>query len=526
MADRARSWEAARALARHLGEQVSAQRGEALWLRDYPAAAPGEIGRVVLGVARRSVHRSCAVVSDLGAQLTITVEEEREGTAVWTSFRGSQERTPQAVKLIGEAIEQRFGGLTLPLKDGGAELGEGPEIGELPQPRRELPQPRRGAEARFQPVTAASESPQHNPGEGVQKGLGATPEVESGTASELESESELRRRLRLLGALAAADQRPGLLDAGYALLDSLGQMLAVPEARWRLELWGEGRSAGGVSISLSGGPHAWEHLVQITADRRGALLRVPGAEMLAAEISLLAPTLAALAGLLGHVAALARAAVDGRATFRARTFSALHVAERLAAALRTTGSADDQVPHAHASGGSDEGFPARWPRATLVERLARDHLIAELEERKFAPVAPTRSYPNWDVGPEWDEPAPPAPPRPCVAVTIDGRQVHLFDDAELTAQLPELLGRARRLVHRLTPGRLGIDQIYEVLEPFAGLERGLRLRYAECHSDPRGEVTEYRFYALAAGRPLVSIVEYADGGVLRELHRYLKLVAC
>ena len=66
------AFEDLRALARGLAEAVSARAGESLWLRDHPPCAPGETGRVVLGVARGAVYRVLAVASDLGAHAALT----------------------------------------------------------------------------------------------------------------------------------------------------------------------------------------------------------------------------------------------------------------------------------------------------------------------------------------------------------------------------------------------------------------------------------------------------------------------
>jgi hypothetical protein len=67
----------AQAIARRIAAAASARIGEPLWLRDYPAPVDGEIGRVVLGVARDGLHRTIGVISDLGAIVTATIEHER-----------------------------------------------------------------------------------------------------------------------------------------------------------------------------------------------------------------------------------------------------------------------------------------------------------------------------------------------------------------------------------------------------------------------------------------------------------------
>ena len=75
----------------------------------------------------------------------------------------------------------------------------------------------------------------------------------------------------------------------------------------------------------------------------------------------------------------------------------------------------------------------------------------------------------------------------------------------------------------MTPQRLVLEQMYEVREPFHGLPRGARLRYAACHSDPRGEQYEYRFTAAdgSAAGGATSLIDYRDDEILNELHRYL-----
>jgi hypothetical protein len=69
----------AQAVARRVAERVSARAGETLWLRDYPAAAVGEVGRVVIGVERAALHRVVAAVSDLGSMCSAVVEERGPG---------------------------------------------------------------------------------------------------------------------------------------------------------------------------------------------------------------------------------------------------------------------------------------------------------------------------------------------------------------------------------------------------------------------------------------------------------------
>lgn len=418
-------WEAARALARRLSEQVSARRGEALWLRDYPAAVDGDVGRVVLGVARGGVHRSCAVVNDLGSLVTITIERRREGAAVWQCLLGREPGIAAAIDAIDEALSELFG------------------------------------------------APSPDDADGVPRA-------------------------------AALEASPGMLDAALAMLDGLGQTLAVPEGRWRLELWGEDRPTAGASISLAGGPHAWDHLITCSADARGARLRFPAAAMGATDATLTLPTLAALVGALADAAALARAAIDGRAAFRARVPSALGVAERLAEALRAEGLAG-----AAANGGRDDGFPTRWPRATVVEKIRRaEHPLIELKEEAAtsAPADSSRSTP---------------PRSPVVAVTIDDHVTRILDEPQLEAELPELLAHAKRRAARLTPARLIHRQLYEVLQPFHGLSVGQRVRYTGCHSDPRGEVTEYRFGDAAQGQPQITLLDDRDRAVLKALHLHL-----
>jgi hypothetical protein len=468
MKNRERVWEATRAAARQLGELVSAKRGESLWLRDYPAGAEGDVGRVVVGVAHRGVHRSCAVVCDLGVSISISVEVQRKGASVLCVFRGNEQGLREASDAIAGALEAAYGA-SVPAMELERELEDQLEA----QPASPLPSP---------------------------------PLLD-------DDEQAFRRNLRLLGAASTKDQRPGLLDAGYAVLDVLGQLLAVPEGRWRLELWGEAQAQSGASISLVGGPHQWEHLVGITVGREGAVLRVPGAAMGAAEHVLKAPTVAALAGLLGNVGALVRQAVDGRAGFRARALSAPRVAQRLAEALRGA-----RLPHAVAVGGSDEGFPRRWPRAQVVERTGGgEHPLIELEEG----AEPLPASPGRDGGGAREVAAAPAP---FVALTIDDHTVRIVDEGGLAALLPDLLARAQARAARLTPARLALEQVYEVISPFHGLSRGARLRYAALHSDPRGEQYEYRFASTSGGAP-ISLVEYRDDEILRELHRYLARAA-
>lgn len=472
--NRERVWEATRAAARQLGELVSARRGESLWLRDYPAAVDGDIGRVVVGVAHRGVHRSCAVVCDLGVSISISVEMQRKGTSVLVGFRGNEAGIRDASEAIASALEAAFGP-----SPGGTAV-------ELENERDEA---REGSAASS---AAASLSLAHDPVFDLAH----------------DDERAFRRSLRLLGAASTKDQRPGLLDAGYAVLDGLGTLLAVPEARWRLELWGEDSAHSGASVSLVGGPHHWEHLVTLTAARDGAIIKVPGASMGAAEHALRASTVASLAGLLGNVGALVRQAVDGRAGFRARALSALGIAQRLAEAL----------PGAVARGGGDEGFPQRWPRAQVVERAAGGYALVELEEGVEAEPA-QRTSPN---SVHRDPGGAEEPRGPFVALSVDDYRARVFDEAGLSPLLPELIARAQARAARVTPERLSLEQVYEVISPFRELPCGTRLRYAACHSDPRGEQYEYRFTRLSDGA-LISLVDYRDDEVLRELHRYLAL---
>lgn len=514
MRNRERTWEATRAAARLLGELVSARRGEALWLRDYPAAVDGDVGRVVLGVAHRGVHRSCAVVSDLGATISISVEEQRQGASVLRAFRGNEPGVREAAETVAAALEAAFGPSALRIEnviengrgkgaEGGIESGveggieSGIESGtESGVESGDAPSHRGSSDER---VTARQREERDERDERDEDEGPPPPSRE-------EDERAFRRHLRLLGAASTKDQRPGLLDAGYAVLDGLGQQLAIPEGRWRLELWGEDGARSGASVSLVGGPHAWEHLVAITAGRDGAVLTVPGAAMGAADHALRATTVAALAGLLGNVASLVRQAVDGRAGYRARPLSALRTAHHLAEALRAA-----RVARVTAAGGSDEGFPRRWPRAQVVERGERgDYPLVELEEGAPAPGPPSSA-----VG---------EASGPFVAIAIDDYRARIFDEAGLAPLLPELVARAAARATRITPERLALEQVYEVLEPFNGVPRGAKLRYAACHSDPRGEQYEYRFLPLGGGGP-VSLVDYRDGQILRQLHRYLARAA-
>lgn len=433
MSNRDQPWEHARQLAHQLAARTCELRGEALWLRDYPASTPGDVGQIVLGVARRGVHRSCAVVSHLGAVSTITAEVRRGGTCALLAFRGTDAGVQEAAAVIAAALE-----------------------------------------------TPGASSPA-----GLDADAGA---ADAGPA--LDEEAALRRRLRLLGATSTADQRPGLLDAGYAALDGLGQQLAVPGGRWALELWGHDQAASGVSVSLRGGDHAWPQLVMVRADGGGATLRVPGAALGAPDHVQTAPTVAELAAQLAAVVSLVRAAVDGRAAFRARPRSAHRLAEQLAHELRARGG----IPSAAASGERDQDFPRRWPSARVVERLAGDeHVLIELQEQA---------------------------PAPSILVTVDDLVVLVRTDRELEDHLPALLERSRQRAARLTPQRLGTEQIYQVLEPFLGLARGLRLRFAGRHGDPRGEVLEYRFTVLGDGTHL-ALVDGPDNAVLDQLHRHL-----
>lgn len=75
------------AVARRVAEQVSAERGETLWLRDYPVEVEGEVGRVVIGVARGELYRVVALVSDLGSLQSAVVEV---ATAQGPTLRGHQ----------------------------------------------------------------------------------------------------------------------------------------------------------------------------------------------------------------------------------------------------------------------------------------------------------------------------------------------------------------------------------------------------------------------------------------------------
>ena len=480
--NRERTWEATQKIARGLAEQVSARCQETLWLRDYPAATAGDVGRVVIGIARNGVHRSCAVVNDLETLVTIAVEAERKGAAALQSFRANAAGCKDAIEAMHAAIEASYGAASeLDRQTGLAALAPSEAQALLSEPARQAAAAQAAAQAQ-------------------------------------------RRRLQALGALSAETQRPGLLDVGHAVLDVLGQVLAVPEGRWRLELWGEGDPAAGAGITLAGGPHQWTYLVQMSAGQQGAVIRVRSGVIGGADHVLTSPTVSSLIAQLANVARLVRAAVDGRAGFRARPLTARRLAEQLAEALRGAQVATSLS----VSGGSDEKFPAGWPVAHVVEHAgASEHWLATLQEGAQAAPPPSErtSWPNGDSGSGTES-------GPFVTITLGEQVVRLFSEAALADHLPALIAAAAAVIARLTPARLQLTHLYEVIEPFRELQRGLRLRYVACNSDPRGEVCEHRFHvveaaasAASSGSPpiptVVSLVDYSDDAILTALHRYL-----
>lgn len=88
----------AQQVARRVAGMVSEQIGETLWLRDYPVAVEGEIGRVVLGVERGALHRAIAIVADLGPVTSAVYE-----TAT-PALRGHQLGNADKERALAEAI--------------------------------------------------------------------------------------------------------------------------------------------------------------------------------------------------------------------------------------------------------------------------------------------------------------------------------------------------------------------------------------------------------------------------------------
>lgn len=88
----------AQTVARRVAKLVSERIGAALWLRDYPVSVDGEIGRVVLGVERGTLHRAIAVVADLGSATSAVYE-----TAV-PALRGHQLGNRDKEAALAEAI--------------------------------------------------------------------------------------------------------------------------------------------------------------------------------------------------------------------------------------------------------------------------------------------------------------------------------------------------------------------------------------------------------------------------------------
>lgn len=417
-------------MAHELAALVSAQRGEALWLREYPAQVDDDPGRLILGVARDGLHQSRAVVSDVGAFATISIEVERAGVCGLAAFAATPAgRASAAAALIAE----------LDAAPGDGDRVDAPGNGD----RVDAPSP-----------------------------------------------------LAVARALAGARRRPGLLDAAVAVLDHLGQTLAVPEARWRLELWGHDHDAGaGASISLCGGPHAWPRLVTVGADRRGARWRVPGSTLGSPDHELEASTVDALTAQLSSTSALARAAVDGRAAFRARPNLPRLLARRLARALRERARLDADVVE------PAEDFPYRAPAAEVVEvERGRAHALAAL-----------RALPR------------PGTNDDAVEVVIDDHRLTLTGEEALVPHLDELVRLARQLASRLTPARLTVEQVYQVLTPLAGLEPGQRVRFTGLDEAPRADACEYRFSVLGAQGGWLRLVDPLDAAVLAELHRYLSI---
>lgn len=252
--------------------------------------------------------------------------------------------------------------------------------------------------------------------------------------------------------------------------------------------------------------------MQVTADHAGVSVRVPGASMGTADLVQRAETVTALADALPGLLSGVRAAVDGRAMFRARGLTALGLAQHLCAALRE----HDELTNVFAQGGLDDGFPRRWPKAEVVQRQSAGSVpLVALEERP-ASASTDASGPTSAQG-----------LAPCVVISIDGHEVKVCPAQAperahpLDELMPDLLARARRRAARLTPLHLEVDQRYEVLAPFGGCQPGQALRFLGRHADLRGDLLEYRFATLDGDGAQLTLVDGPDRHVLDELHRYL-----
>jgi hypothetical protein len=301
-------------------------------------------------------------------------------------------------------------------------------------------------------------------------------------------------------AAAVADRAEpwplGLLDAGYGLLDALGQRLGVPGGRWRLSTWGEwDPRRSGVSVELAGGPHEWTDLISIgPADARVAI-RIHGARMGAGPSTRTVATPGELIDALGGIVDDVRAAIDGRATFRARPGVAGFARELV-----------DAIRSAHALRGTlrvaardAAGFPDTWPTAT-IER------VDDQGGHTYVALA--------------DSPAG-------VTVTVDTPRGPYPDFAAAAADLPAILDEIRAAGERLRPDHLIKGRIYTVLAPIvaAGMrvEPGTRLRFIGIDHVPREEFAIYRFTAADAGDARLELAGYHDRDVevLRRLHELL-----
>lgn len=399
----------AQRLARRIAERVSSARGEALWLRDYPAQVDGDVGFVALGVAEAvdvatagtALWRAIALVSDLGPVRTLERAGRRGGVAAVVGDQGE-----------GDADVVRHGD----------ELARVLEQGWLDE-----------------------------------VGLGA-------------------------------------LEAGVALLDGLGATLGVLDSRWRLGAfgqWDERVGASGAYVELAGA-HEWERMVWLTQEARGVTISLPPDAFGKERIAIGAASPAELAASLGALREAAQRAVDARATFWARPFSAAKAGKRLESVLREAEVGPGRVRFDGADGA---GFPVAWPQGTLwrVDRLG-SHAVAVLRESSAG-----------------------------VEIAAGREIFRCATAAELDACLDAIVEAARETAARLTTDKLEPGACYKVVRAFGSLEEGAKIRFVRRQHVVYDGFDIHHFERDPSGEPIALYeIDPSVEGALRELHLHLE----
>jgi hypothetical protein len=402
------SFDDARAVARRAAERASKTLGEALWLREYPAEVDGDVGRVVIGVAREAAmsggdvdseietgtgtgtgtgeHRAIAVVSDLGSMRSAIVEGAIDGGRI----EGRSLSNVDAIDGFGDAI-----------------------------------------------ATAIR---------------------------------------------ARAERWPlGVIDATTAIFDGLRMRLGVMGSRWRVTTWGEWTPdrPSGMAVELAG-DHEWPAMIAISGRSGGGVtVVVPPAAMDTPprERSLDAP--AALAEVLAVIVEETRAAVDGRATFRARPDGLPSVIGRLAEALTGAGLVGVRSTW-------NDRFPSGWPTGTIYHRDDHgDHACATLTE------------------------------------SIDGIVVRV---GRATLIGDAIAGDGLAAAMRADDARLSVRTIrrrasFDVIAPFGHLAAGDRIQLLDVEYHPRDGGAEYVFDKIR-----LHDVDPTDADILSRLDEFLRQI--